>query len=1308
MNWKKTAGWTGAVLAALFVVLLVGGYIVLKTPWFHQYVLAKIAEEGRAGTGGTLNVQAWDVHFFPLKVDLYGVVLRGTEPRESKPLLQADKLTVGVNFQALLARKLQLSEILIQHPVVDVRVDLRGKNNLPTPPPKPASNTTIWTLAIGHTVLNDSAIYYNNVETPLTADLYDLHSEIRFDSAATRYSGSISYRDGRLQYANYAALPHSLEARFSATASVATLSSLLLKVGSSRILLRGEMEDYSRPKVSATYEIQLHPQDFATLSPGLRPAGDFDVAGDFHYTDLPNQPFLRNISVNGSIASSELQVASAQGQLELRDLKGQYRLASGDLEIHDVAANAIGGQLAAELAIKRLGTTPEGTIRASLSHLSIEAAKQSIALADIRHMPVTGTVDAQLNGSWSGSVKNIRLLGDVRLRAAAWNNSSISRSATPVDGNAHLVYDGPHDVVTLHQTTLRIPSTSVVLDGEVGSRVNLRVQAIAGDLHQLAALASSLQTSSSSSESQPIDVSGTAKLDAIVQGSIQNPRISGQLSAQDLEVQGSRWKSAQLVLQANPSQFTVKQAVLVSAQQGSLNFSAQVGLKKWSYLASSPIRANLSAKKLSLEELEHLANRQYPVAGTLSANVSFHGSQLHPAGGGSLEIANASAYDQPIQTLKVQFQAANDSIHSLANVLLPAGSVSLTLAYTPKTKAYKVNLQTPGIVVQDLQAVQAKDLPLSGTLMATASGAGTLDNPQLNLSLQIPTLQVRQTAITQMQAQLTVQNQRANLALSTSIAPAFIRANATVDLTGDYDAQATIDTNKVPLDPFLEVYAPGMPAGFHGETELHASLRGPLKARSQLEAHLRIPTLSGSYQSIQFSNVGPIRADYAHSVLVLAPGEIRGTETSLTFQARVPIQNSAAMNLQAKGNVNLKMLSLFSSDIKSSGSVDLDINGAGTIGHPSLQGNIQVKDAALSTSAAPVGLSKVNGTMDIAKDRITIKSLTGELGGGNISASGAIVYSPNLQFNVALQGKSIRLLYPQGVRTLLDSNLTFTGNMQAANLSGRALIDSLNFTPDFDLSSFSGQFNGISVPPTGESFSDHIKLAVLVQSTQNLSARSQQLSLQGIANLQLTGTVSDPVIVGRVDLTSAELFFLNNRYTLQRGIITFDDPNQTNPVLNVQVSTTIEQYHLTLTLTGPLNRLNTSYVSDPAISEADIINLVYQGQTVEEAEGAGTSTDSFLAGQAAGKFTNTVQKLAGISSLQIDPLIGGNNVNPSARIALQQRVTKNFLFTFSTDVTQPNQQIVQGEYQINKRWSVSVVRDELGGVGVDARLRTKF
>ena len=84
-------------------------------------------------------------------------------------------------------------------------------------------------------------------------------------------------------------------------------------------------------------------------------------------------------------------------------------------------------------------------------------------------------------------------------------------------------------------------------------------------------------------------------------------------------------------------------------------------------------------------------------------------------------------------------------------------------------------------------------------------------------------------------------------------------------------------------------------------------------------------------------------------------------------------------------------------------------------------------------------------------------------------------------------------------------------------------------------------------------------LAIGVQSQENLNATSSQISIAGRAALRVGGTAANPVITGRTTLTSGELFYRNVRYHLQNGVITFDDPDETHPVMNVAVNTTVEQ-----------------------------------------------------------------------------------------------------------------------------------------------------
>jgi translocation and assembly module TamB len=184
-----------------------------------------------------------------------------------------------------------------------------------------------------------------------------------------------------------------------------------------------------------------------------------------------------------------------------------------------------------------------------------------------------------------------------------------------------------------------------------------------------------------------------------------------------------------------------------------------------------------------------------------------------------------------------------------------------------------------------------------------------------------------------------------------------------------------------------------------------------------------------------------------------------------------------------------------------------------------------------------------------------------------------------------------------------------------------------------------------------------VKLEIAVQSSSQLTAATSQLSVEGQANLRIIGTAADPVAVGRATLTSGDIFFNGHQFHLERGIITFVDPNQTQPVLNVLITTTIRQYNLSISLVGPIDKLRSSYVSDPPLPPADVINLIARGQTTQEGAPTSLGANGILAA-GLGQVGSNVSKLTGIAGFQIDPLIGGNNTNPSARIGIQQQVTK--------------------------------------------------
>ena len=304
-------------------------------------------------------------------------------------------------------------------------------------------------------------------------------------------------------------------------------------------------------------------------------------------------------------------------------------------------------------------------------------------------------------------------------------------------------------------------------------------------------------------------------------------------------------------------------------------------------------------------------------------------------------------------------------------------------------------------------------------------------------------------------------------------------------------------------------------------------------------------------------------------------------------------------------------------------------------------------------------------------------------------------------------------LFIRGFRIGLDSKLAFSGTTEAALLSGQVKVASIGSTPDFDVTNLVGNAGGASVSSPGTGFAQNIKLNIGVQSSSQLNLVSRTLSVQGDANLRITGTADDPVILGRVNLNGGDLLFLGNRYIVRSGTLDFVNPVTTEPIVNLTATTTISDYNINLRVEGPADRLRTSYTSDPALPPIDIINLLARGTTTEAANANPTpgnlQAETLIASQLSSQLTNRVEKIAGISHLSIDPALGGTGtLGTGARITIQQRVTSNLFVTFATDVTGTQNQVIQLEYHFSPRWSFSSVRDQNGGFGFDVRVHKDY
>jgi translocation and assembly module TamB len=148
--------------------------------------------------------------------------------------------------------------------------------------------------------------------------------------------------------------------------------------------------------------------------------------------------------------------------------------------------------------------------------------------------------------------------------------------------------------------------------------------------------------------------------------------------------------------------------------------------------------------------------------------------------------------------------------------------------------------------------------------------------------------------------------------------------------------------------------------------------------------------------------------------------------------------------------------------------------------------------------------------------------------------------------------------------------------------------------------------------------------------------------------------------------------------------------------------------------------MNLNYRSEPPLPKSDIIALLALGRTNEEsAQLQEQSGQSLFSDQASEQTLNSAindtassrfQRLFGASNIKIDPQGLSTETNPTARgpqVTIEQEFANNISLTYSTNVSQSSQQIIQGEYYFNRNVSAVGTRDQNGVVSFDLRVRRR-
>ena len=1316
----------GSSILGLTALLVLAAVLIARSGWLREQVRQRIVTEVERATGGRVEVGSFDFDWHSLTVRVNDLVIHGTELAAEPPLLRVHSVTAVLKVVSFLKRLADIRSVDIQQPQVHLMVRPDGTTNVPqpkVPSSKKPGVEILLDLAIGRFSVQDGSFQANSSKNPWNAAGKDLRAQFLYDRTTPSYHGNISIQPLHFQISNDLPADMGVAASLSIARNRVNISSARLNTAHSDAEFSGVVRNFLSPEWQLEYNAHLSMDELTRmLRVGAHSEGTILIGGRASFRDFGH--YL----LTGSLHSAALSFR--QGALQLRDVRADaaFRADVEKIDLSGLRLSALDGNFNGRARIEKLDRL---RLEGEVSNLDV---RRTADLAGFQRLPWDGLL--------SGSVELNGLLSDLnrgQFDARAHLVVSPVTGTVPVHGAIDVAYNGHLGTVDLGRSFVQLPATRADFDGTLGRQLRVRLETtFLGEL--LPAIA---RASSNTPAELPIELqSGSAAFNGTITGPLGSPQIAGHIALANFIYSKTKVDSLTADLVAQNSSLAVRNASLT---RGSLRvtFAAAAALRDWKPDPDGTLTAFGSLQGAHVQELLALAGKQdLPARGTLSASVQITGSTVTPLIKADVTVTNGSLYDEPFDRLTAHIDYVNRLV-TIADARLNAGAKQLIFhgAYTHSPGDFETGRLTfeagsGRLPLDQFHLPENHGLTIAGDAQFTAKGAAAISKTSAGqLTFQLTSLDATLTGEHMHIAgkpidalRLTAKTSGTSLTahLESGFANCSIRADGEWRLADDYPGHAEIAFAKLDLAA-LDAWL-GRPASSFkvaGSVEGKATVSGPALKPEAWTAALDIPQLEiaplagdiarDNRQAVTLRNQGPIRLAMQNLVVRVEGARVIAQNTDFSLTGTVSLRNKNPLDLRVNGNLNLEVLENFNTDLVSSGLLTADATIRGPLTQPSITGRAQLKDANLSVATLPNGISNATGIILFTGDRATIQSFRGESGGGSVDVTGFASYTgSDVGFHFELIARQVRVRYPEGVSTMASARLTWTGSTQRSLVSGTARIQRTGFNPRTDFASILAKSaEPVRTPASSTGFLGGMSFDIQIDTSPDVmvqSALAQQI--QAEASLRLRGTVSNPVLLGRINITQGETTFFGNKYIINQGSISFYNPVKLEPILNIDLQTRARGIDVTLTISGPMNKLNVTYRSDPPLQFSDIVALLATGRTptsdlslTARQSGAAQSWQqlgaSALVGQAiANPVAGRLQRFFGVSRIKIDPQLTGIE-NPQARLTLEQQVTPDITFTYITNVTRSNPQVVRIEWALNRIWSVVAVRDESGIFGLD-------
>jgi translocation and assembly module TamB len=508
---------------------------------------------------------------------------------------------------------------------------------------------------------------------------------------------------------------------------------------------------------------------------------------------------------------------------------------------------------------------------------------------------------------------------------------------------------------------------------------------------------------------------------------------------------------------------------------------------------------------------------------------------------------------------------------------------------------------------------------------------------------------------------------------------------------------ATLMSNKLPLSALTAGMTPKVQ--YQGTVDLLVRAAGgaQLPVTGTLRAQLSDAVLSHQLVSKKIEHTrigsGTITASANPGDItvaaVLEDGEVG------TIRARIDAQRGKDrwQDLPLTGAVHaetsdLGLLSLYYPDIdRAAGQLHADINIAGTLGAPLLNGLMKLSDGELDLYQVNLGLRQVTLEAHMSDAGLDFNG-SAHAGAGTAAASGHLEWRDLLPYGkVHIEGTSLRVADTPEAQIDASPDLSFDIAGRRIEVTGKVTVPYAKIAPKDITNAVRASPDEVIVGSEQTNSAERFEVMSTITLTLGDKVSIDASGLTG----RITGSVTIKSGYDAITRGSGELSVANGQYLayarkldIQRGRLIFTGGAIDDPGIDLRAQKEFPDVTAGVNVRGTLQQPRMSFFSDPPLPQSQIVSLILAGGSTQ-----GTQTGSQAAlGQGAALLASQLGDRVGLPdvSLETDPVANETS------LVLGRYLTPRLYVSYGVSLTE-TLNTLKLRYTLGDHW---VVRTELG------------